>query len=208
MTCMKRIVYAPALGVMMLVGSSLCAPPVLASYVATVVQEGSDVVATGSGTLNLASLTIIPGTFTTQASVQPNIGLLFLGEPMEEFISSYTGVSGPSSFGNGNSDIFADAGSGGIVGVDETTPLGMRVITVPGGYVSGTALSETSTWTNQTFSSLGLTPGTYIWTWGSGASADSFTLDVAPEPSTLLLVGVALGAIFFGRAAARDAASG
>jgi hypothetical protein len=203
MKTVKRIARAAALGVAMLIGSSLCASPAQAAYIATLVQQGSNVVATGSGTLNLASLSIIPGTFSTEASILPIIGLLFIGVPFNEFISSYTGVTGPTSFGNGNSDISANSGIGDIVGVDETTPFGMRVITVPAGYVSGSALFESSTWNNQTFSSLGVTPGTYVWTWGSGASADRFTLDIeaaaVPEPSSLLLFGVVLAALLLGR---------
>ena len=50
---------------------------------------------------------------------------------------------------------------------------------MPIGYVSGSALSDTgATWDNQTFRSLDVTPGTYKWTWGSGANADSFTLNI------------------------------
>jgi hypothetical protein len=66
---------------------------------------------------------------------------------------------------------------------------------VPSGYVSDSPLSETSTYLSQTFSSLGVTPGTYKWTWGSGAN-QNFTLVVesaVPEPSTwaMLLLGFA-----------------
>jgi hypothetical protein len=191
MTFVKRIAGAAALGVAMPIGFSLSAPPAQAAYVATLVQQGSNVVATGSGTLNLASLSILPGTSATEASIQPIIGVLFIGQALNEFVSNYTGVTGPRSFGNGNSDITANSGSGHIVGVDETTPFGVRVLTVPEGYVSGSALFESSTWNNQTFSSLGVTPGTYVWTRGSGASADSFTLvGGVPEPSSFLLFGV------------------
>jgi hypothetical protein len=51
---------------------------------------------------------------------------------------------------------------------------------LPVGYVSGTALSDTSTYNSASFSSLGVTPGIYEWTWGTGAN-QNFTLDaVAP----------------------------
>jgi hypothetical protein len=68
---------------------------------------------------------------------------------------------------------------------------------VPLGYVSGTSLSATSTYAGATLLSLGVTPGTYTWTWGTGVHADSFTLDiVAPavpdSGSTVSLLGCAL----------------
>ena len=37
---------------------------------------------------------------------------------------------------------------------------------VPQGYVSGGALSDSMTYNNATFASLGLTLGTYVWSWG------------------------------------------
>ena len=49
---------------------------------------------------------------------------------------------------------------------------------VPQGYVSGNPLSGTATYDNATFASLGITPGTYTWTWGTGV--DSFTLQIGP----------------------------
>ena len=69
---------------------------------------------------------------------------------------------------------------------------------MPAGYHSGDALSDAMTFDKATFTSLGVTPGTYKWTWGSGADADSFTLDIVapsaiPEASTwaMMLVGFA-----------------
>ena len=67
---------------------------------------------------------------------------------------------------------------------------------VPGKFASGDPLSETSTYLNATFASLGITPGTYVWNWGSGAHADTFTIQIGaavPEASTwaMLLMGFA-----------------
>ena len=64
-----------------------------------------------------------------------------------------------------------------------------------GGYISDSLLSDTSTYANRTFSSLGVTPGTYEWTWGSGAD-QNIALEIGtaiPEPSTwaMLLLGFA-----------------
>jgi hypothetical protein len=66
-------------------------------------------------------------------------------------------------------------------------------IFLPTSYVSGHSLSDTATWNTQTFSSLGLTPGTYEWTWGTGAN-QNFTLQIGPasvpEPTSLTLLGI------------------
>jgi hypothetical protein len=66
-------------------------------------------------------------------------------------------------------------------------------ICVPSGYLSGTALAGTTTWDNTTITGLGLTPGTYTWTWGTGPAADSFVVNVAavPEPASLSLAAIA-----------------
>ena len=91
------------------------------------------------------------------------------------------------------------SGSGDIVGVQ-----GKQLSVFPG-YGSRNPLQDTSTYLNQTFSSLGVTPGTYTWTWGSGAHADSFTLQIgpaataAPEPATLTQLATgALGLLGYG----------
>jgi hypothetical protein len=102
----------------------------------------------------------------------------------------YEGISGPTSIGTGDPTL-ASAGSGDFFGVE-----GIQArLLVPDGYISGNPLAATNTWAGQSFSSLGLTPGTYTWTWGSGATADFLTVQVGPvavpEPSTLSLAGIA-----------------
>ena len=78
--------------------------------------------------------------------------------------------TGPTSFGSGwlcLPAVAAETLSAFISFVlDGSGPNGLLV--VPQGYVSGAALSDSMTFNNATFASLGVTPGTYVWTWGTG----------------------------------------
>jgi MYXO-CTERM domain-containing protein len=60
-------------------------------------------------------------------------------------------------------------------------------------------LSDTSTYDNANFATLGATFRTYVWTWGTGAHADSFTLNITAtavlEPSGLAQLGVGLAGL-------------
>jgi hypothetical protein len=60
--------------------------------------------------------------------------------------------------------------------VATTGAFGAQII-VPTGYVSGSALSDSATYSDATFATLGVTPGTYVWRWGTGAN-QNFTLKV------------------------------
>ena len=103
-------------------------------------------------------------------------------------------ISGPTDFGPG-AGLVGSSGAGDAIGVDG----GNGQIWVPDGYVSGSALSSGAVWHNQTFASLGVTPGTYVWIWGQGPTADSFTLSIGvPEPATwaMMICGMlGLGAV-------------
>ena len=69
----------------------------------------------------------------------------------------------------------ANTGSGDFVGIQVLWD-GHGILIVPQGYVSGAALSDSMTFNNATFASLGVTPGTYVWTWGTGLANQNFTL--------------------------------
>ncbi|HLX97622.1 MAG TPA: PEP-CTERM sorting domain-containing protein, partial [Roseiarcus sp.] len=71
--------------------------------------------------------------------------------------------------------------------------------------MSGSPLSDTSTYDNATLATLGVTPGVYEWTWGTGPN-QNFTVDAVPEPSTwiMALAGFAgLGVAAWGARRAR-----
>lgn len=55
------------------------------------------------------------------------------------------------------------------------------------------------TFANQTYATLGLTPGDYTYTWGSGPTADQATIRIAPtaipEPATSAPLATALLAL-------------
>lgn len=177
--------------------SLLGAVPARAAFTLTLQQVGANVVVTGSGSLNVSALTLMQN-LTTTAFTYPDAGVLINGPTGQIPFSYYGGASfqGPASFGTGSDmETAASVGSGSFAGIDG----GDKLLAVPRGYVSGAMLSSTDTYNNQTFASLGIVPGIYRYTWGSGASVDTLTIDAVvpvpvPEPSTW--VGLGLGAIF------------
>jgi hypothetical protein len=174
---------------------SLFAPIARADgFTVTLLQVGPNVVASGSGAINLTGLSF-SGTFSGSAAMKPSAGVLTLGPTALVSVDDYTPISGPSSFGPGGATS-ASSGSGDEVAVDG----GNGALFVPQGYTSESPLTDTTTWNGTTLSSLGVTPGTYTWTWGTGKDQD-FTLVVpSPEPSSLMLLGTsALGLILMRR---------
>ena len=198
--CLKRLVplgLAASFAAVMLVPAAADATP----YVVKLVQQGSNVVATGSGAFDLTGLTLLGGTVTGTASLQPSGGFVMTGPLSNVAIDSYTGYVGPTSFGSGTNFISSDVGTGDTVGIFGSSQFyGYPNFWVPSGYVSGGALSGTSTYDNASFATLGVMPGTYVWTWGIGAD-QSFTLDIVtaaavPEPAALGMFG--LGVLLIG----------
>ena len=182
----ERLLIRQALGTATLVIVITCGFSVRqaqADYLVTLQQVGPNVVATGSGSIDLTGLTPAGSGQNIAGELIPNGPTVLVGSGNDDF---YTGFSEPGKFGSGGV-IDANSNSGSSVGI-------AAVLLVPSGYISNTPLSpSTSMYDNATFSSLGVTPGTYVWTWGAFAPTQKFTLDVVPEPSSLLLL--ALGVI-------------
>ena len=163
------------------------APPAEAAYIVNFVEVGGDVVATGSGSLDLADLTL-NSISSASGYVKGSWGIAVSGGP--SLMKDWTGFSGPSgTFGPG-AGFGSSTDSGDLVGI----ALVYGEMWVKYSYVSGASLSSSSTWTGATLGSLGLTTGSYTWTWGSGEHADSYTLNIGetvPEPTSLALLGLA-----------------
>jgi hypothetical protein len=170
------------------VTSLVCVQPAQA-YTVTLQQIGSNVVANGSGAINLTGLTFQGSTFGTITGIRANTGSIGTGPLAQLNFDFYTGFTGPTSFGSGAS-FLPNTGSGDFVGI-----FGLAgQIFVPQGYVSGHALTDSMTFNNATFASLGVTPGTYVWSWGGGAN-QNIMLQIGAVPdggTTVSLLGCAL----------------
>jgi hypothetical protein len=158
-----------------------------AAFTFTFLEQGGDVVATGSGTIDLAGF---PSQTPVEQCLQDTGVWAQMGVAgLAGTVLAYVGITGPSSFGSGGFTV-ASKRSGDTIAVNGTK----GVLGVPPAYVSGSALSSSMGFTGETFASIGLMPGTYIWTWGSGTNADSFTMQIGPaavpEPPSVLAVGV------------------
>lgn len=180
----------------------LSSPPTQADpFKVTFTQDGARVIATGSGSLDIIGLELYdsgdPG-----GSITPAFSDITLGsnEVTDTYAVTFLADQGLGFGPGGNSD--ATSGSGDAVGLfmltnDQgqfTDPL-IGLLTVPAHYVSGSALSDSATWDDSTFASLGLTPGTHRLWWGNSPN-QSFTVVVqvpgVPESSSLALFGAGL----------------
>lgn len=194
-----------AMRISCILAALLCGRAANATTIMTLKQVGPNVVATGSGTVDLTGLTcnvgICGGIFAGIPAISPIDGLLRVGFAPTSFVplDGYTSVSGPASFGSRYAEL-ATTGTGAQFGpmrFGGTT----EGIAVPRGYVSGTFLSGTATWDNTTLLNLGLPLGPareLTWTWGTGPHSDSLELfigNVIPEPGTLVLLGTGLAAL-------------
>jgi hypothetical protein len=138
----------------------------------TISQVGSDVVWNGSGSFNLAALTSA-GASTIGGGYAANQAVWAVGPNVP--VDTYSGtITYPSTFGGGGVGVTSNTGSTfGIL------PGGSgRLLYVPSGYVSNTVINGSSTYANQTIAGMGLTPGTYTWSWGSGGNASTLVMTI------------------------------
>jgi hypothetical protein len=161
----------------------------------TATEEGNNVVVTGVGTLNTDGLTNA-GSLNESGFMQPDFSQLLVGSPTSTGAEQFDAfnATGPTSFGSGDVDT-PDTGTGQTFGFTIAPDKGggyFMPLFVPSTYHSGDDLTGSSTYNNSTFDTLGITPGTYQWTWGSGDTAQTITLQIgsAPEPSSAVVAVV------------------
>ena len=92
------------------------APLTQAGYIVTLQQAGSNVVATGSGAIDLTGLNFGITLTNGQALIVANEAQIFTGPTSLTSFDLYDGLSGPTDFGSGFVK-FADSGSGDLVGI-------------------------------------------------------------------------------------------
>ncbi len=147
---------ALAIGVLM----TGVAKNIQAEVVINAIETGGNVVFSGSGTLDVSNLTF-QGSANLLASIDFGAEVFLGGDPTGfppvDFYGAEGELTSPSVFG-ANQFTIASLGTGPRMGIAveafamQTAP----AVTVPAGYVSGTPLSSTSTYSGQTFASLGL----------------------------------------------------
>jgi hypothetical protein len=152
-------------------------------FTVTITQSGSDVIVSASGVLNLADLNYI-------GEAQGG-GPGGLGAPSATFIvggsigafDQYSGstFNAPATFGSFSGP--SNSGSGDTFGVimNGQPPY---ILAVPAGYTSNESLTSTMTFTNTSIATMGLTEGTYTYTWGTGGNADAINMIIGGTSGT------------------------
>jgi hypothetical protein len=191
---MRRIYLAliAALGL-----SAIAAPNAQATYLVTFEQLGANVEEQGGGTLDTTDLSQASNLVNSGPFVAPSDSAFQSGAANKP-LTLFGFVTGPKSFGPSDPTLASSSG-GDALGIGGGGTLGVLLLSPD--YVSGASLSEFSIYSDATFASLGMIPGVYVWSWGSGAHADTFRIDIiagsgatpVPEPSTwaMLLIGFA-----------------
>jgi len=161
----------------------------------TAQQVGADVVTSASGFVNTSALSNA-GSASGSGRFFGTIGdgSVFEVGPSSNY-DVWSGLTGSKVFGT-SSQYFADINTGTVAGIGT---FGTTSLYLPQSYTSGSSISGTSTYSGKTLADLGMTVGTYNWTWGSGATAGSarLTISAVPEPSTYALATIATGVMAY-----------
>lgn len=169
-----------------------------ATYTVTITQVGGDVVAAGSGSIDLAALTFVRNLFGgPPALIVSSQTDLVLGS-VATYRYQLTGNQTLQPIGSSTVQVLASSETGMGIGLF-FNPTNSFALDLPSYYVSETQIYSSATFGGSTFASLGLDPGTYTYLTGAGADTDSIVIQVGPatavtEPATLALLALPMGA--------------
>lgn len=157
-----------------------------ADYILTFTESSAGVTATGVGSLNINQPGWSVGCSGSgwPCSSSPVFDNSFLvtgaGGNMEEIQYNSGNVTLSGVYWSNYPYTLAFSGGGGSVGIWSAN----NRIFVPAGYIGGSPLSSSSFYSGTTISQMGLIPGTYTYSWGSGGTADSFVIVISsPAPT-------------------------
>lgn len=169
-----------------------------ATYTLTFTESSAGVTATGLGSLNINQ----PGwSVGCNGSGWPcaspplfdnNFLIIGAGGNMEEIQYNSGDVTLPGAYWSNSPSISFPASSGGgnTVGIWSNN----NRIFVPSGYSSGNSLgTSTSFYSSTTIYQMGLIPGTYTYSWGSGVTADSFVIVITSPAPTITSISPTSG---------------
>lgn len=153
----------------------------------TIFQSGLDVDASATGKLNLAGLNFSGNGAPLQTDLVRGLdGFVVLGNINTAYVV-YTGFTGPITYGSG-ARFDASSGSGDPFAISGP----FNQLAVPKGYTSGNLINGSAVFSGQTLSTLGLTPGTYLY----NLPNDTVTVQIGaaptavPEPSSVVSMGL------------------
>jgi hypothetical protein len=162
------------------------AVPASAGLLITLEESGSDVVATLSG-----SLAALPTPNDNGNAILRNrVGGLFpyfdstnLTSGTSVNLNNYEFVPANSfpAFGTSSTIVNATEASG----LNTSVFINVNRLALPASYNPGTSFTGTLTWAGSSLASLQLTPGSYS---GTLSNAETVTIQVVPEPTSLLLL--------------------
>ncbi|MEO0485306.1 MAG: VPLPA-CTERM sorting domain-containing protein [Pseudomonadota bacterium] len=161
-------------------------------------QDGNNYQFIFSGAVDTTGATQF-GLRSGSALLDPSTDQIFLGAPGSQIRSDlYLLVGAFTSFGTGFTSL-PSSSTGDRVGLRILN--GNPIVALPENYVSGAAISGSSTFTNRNTTFLGITPGTYLY----DLPNDTITLQIldtaqpaaVPLPAGVWLFGTALAGLGF-----------
>lgn len=172
-----------------------------AAFEATMQEVGDDITVTGSGTINfLGLLQVTPiSVGSLPGELMPDRGSLSFGVDGPAQIKRFGFVTEPAgAFGTSTEAPTASARNGDFVAISSL------YIFLDASHGVEDVLNASMTFAGRSYAELGITPGTYVWRWGEGDLADSFTLNIlapspVPEPQSFALLGLGLAVLLAAR---------